>query len=411
MSIFTSTNVLLPKVENIEKWAVIACDQFTSQPEYWQEVKENVGADPSTLNLVLPECYLQPGYEKLIPVINAKMERYLAQGVFQTYPYSYVYIERTLLNGKIRRGLLGAVDLEEYSYAADASCTIRATEQTVLERIPPRVAIRENASVELPHIILFCDDANDTLIGTCEQNKIEYPVLYDFDLMCGGGHITGWLISGEAKVKVDAVFADYVASCEQKYAGKQPVVLAVGDGNHSLATAKACYEAVKANLPAEDAAKHPARYAMVEVENIQDEAQEFEPIHRVIANCNPKSILQVMEANIGAQEGYPVAWVIGEEKGTINIDPAKGKLAVKIVQDFLDEYLANNKGDIDYIHGEDTVETLAKADNTLGIILPPFEKGALFDSIQAQGALPRKTFSIGHAQEKRYYLEARKIKA
>lgn len=411
MKIFGSTNILLPKVENIEKWAVIACDQFTSQPEYWQEVKENVGTVPSTLKLVLPECYLQPGYEKLIPVINANMEQYLAQGIFQAYPDSYVYIERTLLNGKIRRGLLGAVDLEEYSYAADANCTIRATEQTVLERIPPRVAIRENASVELPHIILFCDDGSDALIGTCEQNKADYPVLYDFDLMCGGGHITGWLIRGDAKAQVDNVFADYVASCEKKYAGKKPVVLAVGDGNHSLATAKACYEAVKANLPAEDAAKHPARYAMVEVENILDEAQEFEPIHRVIANCNPKAILKGMEAEIGAKEGYPVEWVVGEEKGAICIDPAKGKLAVKIVQDFLDEYLAKNKGDIDYIHGENTVKMLAKADNTLGIILPPFEKGALFDSIQAQGALPRKTFSIGHAQEKRYYLEARIIKA
>lgn len=411
MKIFGATNVLLPKEENIDKWAVIACDQFTSQPEYWQEVKENVGAEPSTLNLVLPECYLQPGYEKLIPVINANMEQYLAKGIFQAHPDSYVYIERTLLNGKIRRGLLGAVDLEEYSYAADASCTIRATEQTVLERIPPRVAIRENASVELPHIILFCDDAEDALIGTCEQHKADYPVLYDFDLMCGGGHITGWLVSGEAKAKIDAVFAAYVASCEEKYAGKKPVVLAVGDGNHSLATAKACYEAIKANLPEEEAAKHPARYAMVEVENIQDEAQEFEPIHRVIANCNPKAVLQAMEAEIGAQAGYHVAWIIGEEKGTVKIDPTKGKLAVKIVQDFLDEYLATNKGDIDYIHGEDTVEALAKAKNTIGLILPPFEKGALFDSIQAQGALPRKTFSIGHAKEKRYYLEARKIKA
>lgn len=411
MKIFGATNILLPKAEDFSRWAVIACDQFTSQPEYWQEVKANVGTAPSTLNLVLPECYLQPGYEKLIPVINANMEQYLAQQIFQTYPDSYVYIERTLLNGKIRRGLLGAVDLEEYSYAADASCTIRATEQTVLERIPPRVAIRENAPVELPHIILFCDDAEDALIGSCEQGKADYPVLYDFDLMCGGGHITGWLISGEAKTKIDSCFADYVAGCEEKYAGKNPVVLAVGDGNHSLATAKACYEKIKAQLPAEAAAVHPARYAMVEVENIQDAAQEFEPIHRVIANCQPKAILQALEAKIGAPEGYPLAWVIGAEKGTICVDPAKGKLAVKIVQDFLDSYLAKNQGDIDYIHGEDTVEELAKAENTLGLILPPFEKGALFDSIQAQGALPRKTFSIGHAKEKRYYLEARQIKA
>lgn len=410
MSIFTSTNILLPQNVNIDKWAVIACDQFTSQPEYWQEVKTNVGAELSTLNLVLPECYLQPGYEKLIPVINAKMEQYLAEGVFEQYPDSYVYIERTLLNGKLRRGLLGKVDLEAYSYAADASCAIRATEQTVLERIPPRVAIRENAPVELPHIILFCDDAKDLLIGTCEKHKAEYPKLYDFDLMCGGGHITGWLIKGEHKAAVDKCFAEYVADCEAKYAGKSPVVLAVGDGNHSLATAKACYEKVKQTLSLEEAVKHPARYALVEVENIQDEAQEFEPIHRVIVNCDVAALLAQLKAEIGAAEGYALAWVAGAEEGIIKIDPSKGKLAVKIVQDFLDDYLAKNQGEIDYIHGDDTVRELAKADNALGLILPPFEKSALFDSIQAQGALPRKTFSIGHAQEKRYYLEARKIK-
>lgn len=410
MSIFGAANIMLPKTKEIAKWAVIACDQFTSQPEYWQEVKAQVADKPSTLNLVLPECYLQPGYEKMIPVINAKMDQYLQEDLLEDYPDSYVYVERTLLNGAIRRGLLGAVDLEAYSYDSKASCAIRATEQTVLERIPPRVAIRENAPIELPHIILFCDDIEDKLIGTCEANKSNYPVLYDCDLMCGGGHITGWLIQGEAKQKIDKCFADYVAACEAKYAGKTPVVLAVGDGNHSLATAKACYENLKAKLTAEVAAKHPARYALVEVENIQDEAQAFEPIHRVIANCDVKQLVAQMEESIGAAEGYEVQWLAGAEQGIIKVDPAKGKLAVKTVQDFLDAYLAEHPGDIDYIHGEDTVVALAKAENTLGLILPPFAKEALFDSIQAQGALPRKTFSIGHAQEKRYYLEARKIR-
>lgn len=410
MSIFGATNILLPNTESFEKWAVIACDQFTSQPEYWQEVKETVGPVPSSLNLVLPECYLQPGYEKLIPGINANMQKYLDEELFKVYPDSYIYVERTLMSGAIRKGLIGAVDLEEYSYAANASCAIRTTEQTVLERIPPRVTIRENAPVELPHIILFCDDAKDKLIGTCEANKADYPVLYDFDLMCGGGHITGWLISGEAKKAIDKCFADYVTACEKKYAGKTAVVLAVGDGNHSLATAKTCYENVKAKLGIEAAVQHPARYAMVEVENIQDAAQEFEPIHRVITNCDVKHLLDTMQKEICAEDGYPVECVFGSEMKTVSIDPAKGKLAVKTVQDFLDEYLKENKGEIDYIHGEATVKELAVADNALGLILPSFAKEALFDSIQDKGALPRKTFSIGHAQEKRYYLEARKIK-
>lgn len=410
MNLFTATDILLPKAEDFFRWSVIACDQFTSQPEYWQEVEDNVGDAPSTLRLVLPECRLQPGYEKLIPQINANMESYLEQGMFRCCADSYVYVERTLLNGKIRRGLLGVIDLEQYSYRSDASCSIRATEQTVLERIPPRVAIRENAPVELPHIILFCDEAEDTLLGSCEASKGSYPVLYDFDLMCGGGHITGWLISGEAKAAVDDLFAGYEAKCNAKYQGQAPVVLAVGDGNHSLATAKACYEAVKAKLSPEEAAKHPSRYAMVEIENIQDEAQEFEPIHRVIASCDVKGLLDKLQAEIGAAEGYPLSWVAGAEHGTIKVDPTKGKLTVKIVQDFLDAYLSEHDGSIDYIHGEDTVEELAKAPDTLGLILPPFDKGALFDSIQAQGALPRKTFSIGHAKEKRYYLEARRIK-
>lgn len=410
MSIFQAANILLPKTEEIEKWAVIACDQFTSQPEYWQEVEQKAGTAPSTLNLILPECYLTPGYEKRIPVINANMAQYLDQGLLQEYKDSYVFVERTLQNGTIRRGLVGALDLEEYDYAKDAHCTIRATEQTVIERIPPRVAIRENALVELPHIIIFIDEPQDTLISTCTALKASCPKLYDFDLMCGGGHIAGWLISGEAKQTIDACFAQYVAAREEKYQDKNPVILAVGDGNHSLATAKACYEKLKTQHPGEDLSQHPARYALVEIENIQDEAQEFEPIHRVITNCDAKALLASMKQNICAQEGFPVQWVAGVEQGTIYIDPAKGKLAVKTVQDFLDAYLAKKAGEIDYIHGADTTADLSKAEHALGLILPPFEKGALFDSIQAKGALPRKTFSIGHAVEKRYYLEARKIK-
>lgn len=410
MSVFQAANILFPNDQQLEKWAVIACDQFTSQSEYWSEVKKIVGTVPSTLQLVLPEVELQGEYKHRIPEINANMEAYIQEKIFREYLQSYIYVERTLLNGSIRRGIIGAVDLEEYSYAADSQSHIRATEQTVLERIPPRVAIRENAPIELPHIILFCDDGEDKFIGCCEALKDSCPLLYDFELMCGGGHIKGWLLEGESKLAVDEAFNNYSKACEAKYSSKGAVILAVGDGNHSLATAKACYENLKAANPQTDLSKHLARYALVEIENIQDEAQAFEPIHRVITECCPEELLEALKTSIGAEEGYPVKWSIGERQGTVLVDPKKGKLAVKTVQDFLDSYLNNHKGIIDYIHGEDATVALAKPEGCLGLILPPFPKEALFESIHAQGALPRKTFSIGHAQEKRYYLEARKIK-
>lgn len=412
MAIFQAADILLPKkrdAQAMQQWAVIACDQFTSQPEYWAEVERVAGTDPSSLHLVLPECYLTPGYEERIPKINATMEQYLQEGLFQEYKDSYIYVERTLQNGAIRRGIIGAIDLEAYDYAADAASAIRATEQTVIERIPPRVAIREHASLELPHIIVFCDDFEDLLVGGCAAQKSDYQLLYDFETMCGGGQLKGWLVSGAAKATVDANFAQCVVNCKARF-GEQAVVLAMGDGNHSLATAKACYEKLKAQHPGEDLSKHPARYALVEMENIRDASQEFEPIHRILTKCEPQQILTAMQQAIGAKSGHPVEWVIGTEGGTIYIDTNKGALAVKTVQDFLDAYLAEHAGEIDYIHGAETVAELAQQEKALGLILPPFAKEELFYTIQHQGALPRKTFSIGHAVEKRYYLEARRIK-
>ena len=404
MSIFSATEVLLPKKQNMSQWAVIACDQFTSQPEYWEEAQRQADASCSTMQLILPECYLQGDYSGKIKKINATMRQYLEQDVFQVYPDSYVYVERTLLNGCIRRGILGVVDLEEYSYAATSHSRIRATEQTVMERIPPRVAIREHAPIELPHIILFCNDVQDLLLGPCEADKDSFPLLYDFDLMCDGGHIQGRLLTGAAKAALDERFAAYCQACEAKYGSENAVILAVGDGNHSLATAKACYERLKA------AGETPARYAMVELENIQDEAQAFEPIHRVLTQVDEQALLQALQQQLGVAEGYPVLWYTEREQGVVNLDPRKGKLAVKILQDFLDSYLADHEGCIDYIHGEEAVRELSHQPHALGFILPPFDKAALFDSIYEQGPLPRKTFSIGHAKEKRYYLEARRIK-
>lgn len=413
MNVFLPADILLPKTDEMEKWAVIACDQFTSQPEYWERVKANAGDKPSTINLILPEAEL--GTEKEaqhIELINKTMAEYIKNDVFKTYKNSFVYVERTLENGSIRKGLVGMIDLEAYDFNPGATSAIRATEKTVVERIPPRMRVRRDAPIELPHILLLCDDHKKVLIEPIEAIKDSLTKLYDFDLMEDGGHITGWLVDGEAAKAFEDRLTEYSSTVGEKYADLDgvPMVFAVGDGNHSLATAKSCYEELKKNNPGKDLSNHPARFALVELENIHDEAQVFEPIHRIITNTDPKKLLDTIKNTQCAEGGFPVKWFIGNESGMIYLDKAKSQLAVGVLQSFLDEYLKENKGTIDYIHDDDVVENLAKQENAIGFLLPPMEKSQLFRGVIADGVLPRKTFSMGHAREKRYYIEARKIK-
>ena len=412
--VFTAADILVPQVDSMEKWAVIACDQFTSQPEYWQAVRQTVGDAPSALRLILPEAELGLPEQNTARAgqINAAMTAYLDAGIFREYPASFVYVERTLRDGTVRQGVLGAVDLEAYDYTPDATSAIRATEKTVPERIPPRVAIRRDAPLELPHVLLLCDDAECALIESLAAKKDALPRLYDFDLMADGGHIAGYLVQGETAADFAARLDAYAAAAPDKYrdlAGV-PMLIAVGDGNHSLATAKACYEELKAAHPDEDFSAHPARYALAEFENIHAPAQQFEPIHRVLTGVDPQAVLAALQAAVGAEDGYPVEWVAGTHSGTVYLDRRRGQLPVGILQNFLDGYLAEHSGTVDYIHGDDVVRRLAGADGAIGFLLPAMEKGQLFRGIIADGVLPRKTFSMGHAQEKRYYLEARKIK-
>lgn len=421
MYTFKSANILLP-VNLTQNWPVIACDQFTSQPQYWAKVRENVGTDPSALHIILPEIELNGEYESRIIQINQTMEKYLQDGIFKEYTNAFVYVERTLVNGKVRKGVIGAVDLDDYDYSADATSNIRATEKTVVERIPPRKKIRQNAPIELPHILLLCDDAKKLLIESVTAVKDQLPLLYDFDLMEDGGHISGWLLQGKPAAAFEQQMAAYVERTQAKYSslGKEPMLFAVGDGNHSLATAKACYEALKEKCGAEAVSDHPARYALVELENIHDEAQEFEAIHRILTGVEPEELLEALqkECCVAAPKeteaaveaiGIPVNWYSKEKHGTIYLDPAKGQLAVGILQNFLDAYLESTEGEIDYIHGDDALQELANKDNAIGFLLPAMEKGQLFPGIIMDGVLPRKTFSMGHAREKRYYMEARKI--
>ena len=413
MNAFLPADILMPQVDNMEKWAVIACDQFSSNPAYWERVRANAGDAPSTINLILPEAELGTEQEEAhTALINKTMAQYQQDNVFKTYARSFVYVERTLESGAIRKGLIGMVDLDTYDYSVGSVSAIRATEKTVVERIPPRMRVRRNAPIELPHILMLCDDHDKKLIEPIEARKASLPLLYDFDLMEEGGHITGWLVQGEAVDAFEARLTEYTATVDKKYTGLSgvPMVFAVGDGNHSLATAKACYEELKAANPGKDLSGHPARYALVELENIHDEAQVFEPIHRVLMKTDPRKLLADLQKTWCAEGGFPVQWYMGSESGTVYLDRAKSELAVGALQTFLDDWMKENAAEIDYIHGDDDLRQLAAQDNAIGFLLPAMEKSQLFRGVIADGILPRKTFSMGHAREKRYYLEGRTIK-
>ena len=259
---------------------------------------------------------------------------------------------------------------------------------------------------------MLADDHDKVLIEPIGEKKGELKELYDFELMEGGNRIRGWLVQGEAAEAFNARLTEYTANVGKKYEDLQgvPMVFAVGDGNHSLATAKSCYEELKAQNPDADLSMHPARFALVELENIHDEAQVFEPIHRVIIKCDPKALLEALEKEACAEGGFEVKWYIGKESGKVSLDKSKSQLAVGVLQGFLDEYLKTAEGEIDYIHDDDALIALADQENAIGFLLPAMEKSQLFRGVIADGILPRKTFSMGHSREKRYYLEGRKIK-
>ena len=419
---FRPADILLPKDCEYSKWSVVACDQYTSQPEYWQRVEEYVGRSPSTLRLILPESCLEgPNVETDIMEINNTMSRYLREGRFVEHPGALFYVERTLDNGKVRRGLMGMVDLEQYDYEPGSSAPIRATEGTVLSRIPPRVAVRKNAPVELPHVMLLVDDPDQTVIEPLADQTDSMQVLYDFDLMERGGHIKGWELTEDQQAQVARALSALAdpAKFNDRYGTKDAAVMlfAVGDGNHSLATAKECYERQKRLTPPEHWATLPARYALVELDNLHDASLEFEPIHRLVFGAKPEELLSALvEYYPGAQRddgagGHKLAYVYGENQGVVSVPDPAAQLPVGTLQNFLDWYLARHKGvRVDYIHGEDVVRKLAAQPDTVGFLLPAMGKEELFPTVIRDGVLPRKTFSMGEAHDKRFYLEARKIR-
>lgn len=413
MNSFHPADILLPQNVDMTKWSVVACDQYTSQPQYWDKVKETVGNEPSTLNLIFPEIYLSENPAKRIESINNKMNEY--RSIFREYKNSFIYVKRHLCGGKIRRGLIGAVDLEDYSYEKGASSNIRATEGTVKERIPPRVKIRENAPLEFPHIMVLIDDAEKTVIEPLDNICSEQ--LYNFDLMQNGGSIEGYIVPKEHNEKIITAIDKLSDMFDKKYNvhGKPTLTFAVGDGNHSLATAKTCWENIKKTLPPQACDNHPARYALVELVNLHDSSLEFEPIHRIMFRVNPEHVYSELfkfypSASEKDNGGKKIVCLFGNTKKEVWIKDDKNNLAAGTLQDFIDAYISQTGGSVDYIHGSDVTESLSKKSDCIGFLLPAMQKSDLFKTVIVNGTLPRKTFSMGEACDKRYYLEGKKIK-
>ncbi len=419
MAIFKPADILLPENADFTKWSVVACDQYTSERDYWEDVKNIVGESPSTLNIIFSEAYLEDGDgEERIKNINKEMENYLNDGLFKEYKDSFIYVKRTQPNGKTRHGIVGMIDLEEYDFSKGSQSKIRATEGTIIERIPPRQRIRRNAILELPHILILIDDRDKAVVEPLEDKINDFEKVYDFDLMKNSGHITGYLVDETSKnniLKNIEKLGD-LALFEEKYGVKDKGVLmfAAGDGNHSLATAKSCWEEIKQNLSDDEIKTHPARYALVELMNIHDEALEFEPIQRVIFDTEPKKLLDALvsyyDASYEDNGGQKIDYTYGKNEGSIYVTKTDSNLPVGTLQKFLDKYLEENGGKIDYIHGNDVVRNLAMQDNTIGFMVGAMEKNDLFTTVIKDGSLPRKTFSMGEAADKRFYLECRKVK-
>jgi len=398
MQHFLPADILLPK-KDFATWSVIACDQYTSEPAYWQKVEEIVGDKPSALHIMLPEIYLEDNQELRIEKINTTMQAYLDNDIFQEFPQSMIYVERTQADGRILHGIVGNINLAEYDYNAGSDALIRASEKTVLSRIPPRVAIRKNATLEMPHILLLVDDPDFKVIAPLATQKSTMQELYNFDLMLGGGHIAGYLLSDETIAMVQSALNSLIEGKEN------PMLFAVGDGNHSLATAKECAKLNDSPLTAQ---------ALVEIVNIHDAAIEFEPIYRVLFNCDPKQILADFLQDLGGEyigdDAHAFRYISADNCGELSVK-ATSKLPVGTLQRWLDEYLADKPEIVvDYIHGIESTESICQAPNTLGFLFEGMSKSDLFPAIEIDGSLPRKTFSMGHAYDKRYYIECRKIK-
>ena len=415
MKTFKSADILIPKNVDFKKWSVVACDQYTSEPEYWKEVENTVENEPSTLNIIYPEVYLSDG-DKRIKNINDTMDKYVKDNIFTEYKDSLIYLERTLRSGMKRYGIVGVIDLEDYDFNKGSDSLVRATEGTVLDRIPPRVKIRENAALELPHVMILIDDENKRVIEPLKNKTSDFELVYDFDLMQNSGHLKGYILNENAKNNIFDGISKLYDEFDDKYkiSDAKKLIFAVGDGNHSLATAKTCWETIKNTLSEDEKITHPARFALCEIVNLHDESLEFEPIHRVVFGVDADNLLAEMSKyyDISNQDngGQHFEYVYADKRGDIYVKNPSSGLAVGTLQNFLDDYIKKFGGEVDYIHGEDVTVRLGSKENNIGFILPAMQKNELFSTVITDGALPRKTFSMGEACDKRFYMECKKIK-
>lgn len=430
--------ILLPKNIDVSSWSVIACDQYTQDLDYWKRAESCAAGKPSTLNLILPEVYLgSPDKAQRIEKIRQSMKEYIEGGVFDTARKSMIYIERKTAFGRMRRGLVTQIDLETYEWKPFSKANIRATEATIVERIPPRMEIRRGAPLELPHIMLLVDDKDDLLVGRTGKAVRSKAPLYSGELMCNGGSITGWAVESEAEIEGVTAAVNKIADANRAADGST-FLFAVGDGNHSLATAKAVWDEYKEKLVAEGADEEAlrncaVRYALVEIVNIYDTGLTFEPIHRVIFDCDVKSLIlyladkldgSVSEAGSAAEleaavkastASFGFAYKSDDAEKYVLLKTGIKELAVARLQPEIDAFLKSatridgKAPEIDYIHGSDEVLKLGERENAVGILLPPIAKDSFFETINGRGPLPRKSFSMGEADEKRFYLECRKL--
>lgn len=421
-------DIMIPKAgTDLTKWAVVACDQYTSEPEYWEQAAEYVKDAPSTLNLIYPEVYLEEEQpQKRIQSINATMQEYMKKNIFTTYPNCFFLVHRTTKeNSQGRWGLLVTLDLEQYDYAKDSRTLIRATEGTILSRIPPRKEIRRNAPLEVPHILVLINDEKRSVIEPLTKKINALQQAYDTPLMANGGHLSAWVVDKEEDLSAIALA---VEAMYQKLDPSNPLLFAMGDGNHSLATAKSCWMDIRKGLSEEEMQQHPSRYALVELENIFDPGLEFEPIHRVLFNLDkktffheigkvcseststPVSNLKEVESLINMQDGKQ-KFGYCDESGfyVVSMAEPKAYIAAGTLQLVIDSLLEQKKATVDYIHGVEVTANLGKKKGNIALILPDVSKTTFFDTIISDNALPRKTFSMGEAHEKRFYMEARRI--
>lgn len=397
MSTIIIPQIYLPAVDDLGAWATIACDQYTSDGAYWQKLESFVGDKPSTLNLIFPEIYLGDNDSQRIARINENMRTYLASGVFRPYT-GLVLVERTTRSGT-RTGILLAVDLEEYSFRPASKAPVRSTEATILERIPPRVAIRKDAPIELPHIMLLYDDAYGEVLAAAERGE----KLYDFELNMGGGHVKGTAITNGEEVISRLMRLSRIPESVKKYGRAEELLFVVGDGNHSLAAAKQCWDDLKSSLTPEEREVHPARFALAEAVNIYDPALRFEPIHRFVKTDKPDLFLKGMPSG---GSGRAVV-VIDGKRGAVHF-PENIPEGIRALDEYITTFITTHGGSVDYVHGADEVAALSG--DGVGILLPAISKNDLFRLVIEGGNLPRKTFSMGDGDEKRYYIEAKAIK-